>query len=85
MPVQGMPQGMPSGREPPPHAFDDCKGKRAGEAIQHKTPEGMVSAKCMDGPKGLFARPDQPPPGMPPGMPPRPPQGAPSVKPASPG
>jgi hypothetical protein len=51
----------PGGREPPPQAYDDCRGKKAGDAIMHTTPEGKVAATCVDSPKGLFARPNQPP------------------------
>jgi hypothetical protein len=46
--------------EPPPNAYADCKGKKAGDAVQHQTPEGVVAAKCADSPKGLVARPDNP-------------------------
>jgi hypothetical protein len=48
--------------EPPPSAFDDCKGKAEGAAIQHTTPNGdKVSAFCVNSPNGLFARPEHPP------------------------
>jgi len=47
--------------EPPPNAYTDCKGRKAGDAVQHQTPEGVVAAKCVDSPKGLVARPDNPP------------------------
>jgi len=58
----GPPQApATSGHEPPPQAYEDCKGKKAGDAIQHTTPEGKVAATCMDSPKGLVARPNQPP------------------------
>ena len=50
------------GQGPPPQAYTDCKGKKAGEAIGHTTPEGKVAATCQDSPEGLVARPDQPPP-----------------------
>ena len=69
-----LPSGAPGapGHEPPPQAYEDCKGKKEGDAIQHQTPHGMVPAKCLNSPKGLVARPDRPPPGMPGGdqMPP---------------
>lgn len=48
------------GSGPPPQAYEDCKGKKAGDAVQHTTREGKVSATCMDSPEGLVARPDQP-------------------------
>jgi hypothetical protein len=51
-----------SRHEPPPSAFDDCKGKTEGTAIQHTTPSGeKVPAICVSSPKGLFARPEHPP------------------------
>jgi hypothetical protein len=53
----------PSGHKPPPQAYEDCKGKKAGDTVQHTTREGKVSATCEDSPEGLVARPDQPPPG----------------------
>lgn len=46
--------------EPPPQAYADCKAKKAGDAIQHSTPEGVVAATCQESPKGLVARPNQP-------------------------
>jgi hypothetical protein len=48
-----------SRHEPPPQAYTDCKGKKAGDAIQHSTPQGNVAATCEDSPKGLVARPNQ--------------------------
>lgn len=57
------PASRPGGsarHEPPPQAFADCKGKKAGDAIAHTTPEGKVAATCQESPKGLVARPDQP-------------------------
>ncbi len=50
----------PVGHEPPPQAYEDCKGKKVGEAIMHTTREGKVAATCQDSPKGLVARPNQP-------------------------
>lgn len=44
---------------PPAQAFADCKGKKAGESVQHTTPEGKVAATCVDSPEGLVARPNQ--------------------------
>ena len=60
-PVAGGPGGP--GRGPPPqNAFDDCKGKQAGAAVQHKIPDGtVVAATCIQTPNGLAARPNQPP------------------------
>lgn len=52
--------GASSRHEPPPQAFADCKGKKAGDAIQHTTPEGKVAATCQESASGLVARPDQP-------------------------
>lgn len=47
------------GREPPPQAYEDCRGKRTGDSVQHMTREGAVAASCVDSPKGLLARPSQ--------------------------
>lgn len=44
---------------PPTQAFADCKGKKAGESVQHTTPQGKVAATCEDSPEGLVARPNQ--------------------------
>ena len=57
--AQSGPPGPPGGY-PPQQAFDDCRGKAAGVVVQHMTPEGSVSATCMDSPDGLVARPDRP-------------------------
>jgi len=52
----------PSRREPPPQAYEDCKGKQVGDVVQITTPrEGKISATCTNSPKGLFARPEHPP------------------------
>ena len=50
----------PPKHEPPAQAYADCKGKKAGDAIQHTTPEGKVAATCQESPKGLVAKPDRP-------------------------
>ncbi len=52
-------------KEPPPNAYSDCKGKKAGDSVQHQTPEGVVAANCVESPKGLVARPVNPPPDRP--------------------
>jgi hypothetical protein len=59
---RGPPGPGPGGRRgpPPPQAFADCKGKAAGDAVQHATPEGVVAATCIQTPQGLAARPDAP-------------------------
>jgi Spy/CpxP family protein refolding chaperone len=55
------PQPPPAeNREPPPGAYEDCKGKKAGDLVQHTTPEGRVAATCVNSPQGLAARPSQP-------------------------
>jgi Spy/CpxP family protein refolding chaperone len=46
--------------QPPPQAYEDCRGKKAGDTVQHTTPEGTVAATCQDSPQGLVARPKQP-------------------------
>lgn len=52
----------PPRHAPPSSAFDDCKGKTEGAAIQHATPKGnKVPAICVNSPNGLFARPEHPP------------------------
>ncbi|MFZ6754925.1 hypothetical protein ACO0KY_16265 [Undibacterium sp. Dicai25W] len=49
-------------REPPPQAYEDCKGKKEGDIVQITTPrEGKISATCTASAKGLFARPERPP------------------------
>jgi len=48
-----------NGREPPPQAFEDCRGRKAGDSVQHLTREGRVAAICTDSPRGLVARPAQ--------------------------
>lgn len=66
------PQGRPG---PPPNAYADCRGRKAGDRVQHTTPRGTGPAVCLDSPEGLVARPE-PPPGpapAPPGAPPPPP------------
>jgi len=50
------------GHHPPPSAYEDCKGKKAGERVQHTTPEGTAPATCEPSPEGMVARPDRPPP-----------------------
>ncbi|MEI7607619.1 MAG: Spy/CpxP family protein refolding chaperone [Rhodospirillaceae bacterium] len=54
--AQSAPRGP--GR-PPPQAFEDCKGKAAGDAVKHTTPEGEVPATCTESPEGLVARPER--------------------------
>jgi hypothetical protein len=50
----------PGGHEPPPQAYKDCIGKNAGDTVLHTTPEGKVTATCVDSLKGLVARPNKP-------------------------
>jgi hypothetical protein len=57
-PGMGM---TPERHGPPPQAYEDCIGKRAGDSVSHTTREGKVIAVCVDSPKGLVARPNQPP------------------------
>jgi hypothetical protein len=54
------PQPPPFGHQPPPQAYEDCRGKRAGDTVQHATREGRVAATCVESPQGLVARPNQP-------------------------
>lgn len=52
----------PPHHTPPPSAFADCKGKKAGTVVQHQIPSGeKVAATCTASPQGLFARPAHPP------------------------
>ena len=70
---QGQHQGQQPGGDPqrngppPPNAYTDCKGKKAGDTVQHATPRGTGPATCIDSPEGLVARPN-PPPGPPPAV-----------------
>jgi hypothetical protein len=59
-PPQSQPK-TPGGHQPPPQAYEDCRGKKAGDTVQHTTPQGQVAATCVDSPQGLVARPDHPP------------------------
>jgi hypothetical protein len=47
------------GHEPPAQAYTDCKGKKAGDSVEHTTREGKVAATCELSTKGLVARPKQ--------------------------
>ncbi|MEI7429585.1 MAG: YbhB/YbcL family Raf kinase inhibitor-like protein [Betaproteobacteria bacterium] len=42
---------------PPPQAFEDCRGKKMGDVVQHMTREGKIPATCENSPDGLIARP----------------------------
>lgn len=53
------PPDAPVGHEPPPQAYKDCAGRKAGETVQHATPEGKVTAICTNSPNGLVARPSR--------------------------
>lgn len=59
-PTQGRPEAA-GARMPPLQAFEDCKGKKAGDTVQHTTREGKVAATCAESPNGLVARPAHPP------------------------
>lgn len=59
--AQSVQPPEPAGvHEPPPQAYADCVGKKTGDIVQHTTREGVVAATCVDSPKGLVARPNQP-------------------------
>jgi len=47
------------GRYAPPSAYQDCVGKRAGDAVSHETPSGITRAVCRQTPDGLAARPER--------------------------
>ena len=51
-----MAQDRPSA---PPQAYEDCRGKKAGDTVQHTTRDGVVAATCADSPDGLVARPSK--------------------------
>ncbi|WP_371323427.1 hypothetical protein VX159_13605 [Dechloromonas sp. ZY10] len=55
-PARSAPAEM---REPPPQAYADCRGKQAGERVQHQTRDGMVAATCVEAAGGLRARPER--------------------------
>jgi hypothetical protein len=57
MAQDGPPQEMRTRREPPPQAYEDCRGMKTGDTVQHQTREGVVEATCEDSPRGLVARP----------------------------
>ena len=61
--AQERPRQMPAagGHEPPPQAYEDCKGRKAGDAVEHTTPAGKVGATCVESPTGLVARPTRTP------------------------
>ena len=49
-------------REPPPQAYQDCKGKKEGDTVQIITPRNeKMAAICTRSAQGLFARPERPP------------------------
>ena len=49
-------------REPPPQAYELCKGKKEGDAVSIQPPGGhTLAATCVASEKGLFARPEHPP------------------------
>ncbi len=58
-PQDAVYQGGKAGaqREPPPQAYLDCRGRKAGDPVQHMTPQGLVPALCVESPNGLVARP----------------------------
>ncbi len=51
--------GAQRGHEPPPQAYEDCRGKKSGDIFQHTTRDGAVAATCVESPNGLVARPVQ--------------------------
>ena len=55
-----LPMAALASAGPPPGAFEDCRGKAAGDAVEHHTPGGSVAATCVATPEGLAARPDRP-------------------------
>ena len=60
--VTGLAQSDASKPMAPGHGFapivyEVCKGKKAGDAVQIKTPDGSVDAVCMETSRGLAAGP----------------------------
>jgi len=60
IPTSAQPPSPSAGHEPPPQAYADCKGKKAGDTVQHTTREGKEAAICEVSPNGLLARPKHP-------------------------
>lgn len=58
--AQSEPPGPSKDHKPPQQAYDDCKGKKAGDTVQHTTREGVVPATCVESEQGLIARPVRP-------------------------
>jgi len=58
------PRGGPGGRrQPPPEAFDACKGHPDGSECRVQTPHGEISGTCRDHGDGGFCLPVGGPPG----------------------
>ena len=55
--AQGRPpqDSPPVGHMPPPQAYEDCRGKKAGDTVQHTTREGKVAAPATGRPAGPSA------------------------------
>jgi hypothetical protein len=43
------------GHHPPPSAYEDCKGRKPGERVQHTTPQGTAPTTCEPSPEGMVA------------------------------
>jgi Spy/CpxP family protein refolding chaperone len=54
-----VPGAEPSGGQTPAQAYEDCRGRKSGDTVQHASREGSVPATCTDSPNGLVARPNQ--------------------------
>ena len=73
-PMPGAAHQGPGWHEPPPQAYELCKGKKEGDVVSIQPPGGhALAATCVASDKGLFARPEHPPHEGPPPMPPLPP------------
>ena len=58
----GRPSQPPGGRRPPQAAFDACKGKSEGAAVEISTPRGTLKAICRSIGDELVAVPEGAPP-----------------------
>jgi two-component system sensor histidine kinase BaeS len=46
-------------RRAPQSAFDDCRGKKEGDEVWHRTRDGILRSTCLSSPEGLVARPNR--------------------------
>jgi len=46
-------------RRAPQSAYDDCRGKKDGDEVWHRTRDGILRSTCLMSPEGLVARPNR--------------------------